>query len=218
VRPREAVSVTRDGASQATATPSCAQLHSDLPALGSGAYWVDPDGGAGNNALPLWCDMANDDGGWTLVAAIQNGVAPPSGTGATNAALLGSSETPVGAAKLADADIALLGHEFRHTISAHSAYNRWYLLSHPLALSGTGNVRSGDQCKAAYASAYQPIAFTPASLIIGLGSASDGCGTCSDACGGGGSTGSWWAWTNNAPSTGSYSQATAYTNAWIYVR
>lgn len=57
----------RDGANQGNAARSCTALHTDFPALPSGAYWVDPEGGATANAFAVTCDMTLDGGGWTML-------------------------------------------------------------------------------------------------------------------------------------------------------
>ncbi len=43
----------------------CATLLLDDPSLGSGDYWVDPDGTG--SPVEVSCDMSTDSGGWTLV-------------------------------------------------------------------------------------------------------------------------------------------------------
>ena len=45
---------------------SCAEIHAALPALGNGTYPIDPDGPDGHAAFGVYCDMADDGGGWTL--------------------------------------------------------------------------------------------------------------------------------------------------------
>ncbi|MBI5497711.1 MAG: hypothetical protein HY904_22075 [Deltaproteobacteria bacterium] len=46
---------------------SCAELPRTNPARGSGTYQIAPPNGGG--AVPVYCDMDTDDGGWTLVAS-----------------------------------------------------------------------------------------------------------------------------------------------------
>ncbi|MBM4354584.1 MAG: hypothetical protein FJ109_12480 [Deltaproteobacteria bacterium] len=46
---------------------SCAEILASNPALPSGTYFIDPDGGGGKPPFSTWCDMKLDGGGWTLV-------------------------------------------------------------------------------------------------------------------------------------------------------
>lgn len=213
-----------DGSSAAYATTSCKALHEAFPSLPSGGYWIDPDGGDTSDAYHLWCDMDNDGGGWTLVMSIKNGgpAGQPGGTGAYNVDLLDDGATPSGSAKIADADINLLGNEYRHTIHSLSTYERFYLLSHPFA-NAAGQVTTGDQCRTSVAASWVSVTGGASTHSIGLASTppNDGCGTCADRCGGPASSGSWWSWSNYFPTSsnnGSYIQGQGYTGGWMFVR
>ena len=46
---------------------NCLDLHVQQPGLPSGTYTIDPDGAGGNDGFEVYCDMAMDGGGWTLV-------------------------------------------------------------------------------------------------------------------------------------------------------
>jgi len=54
------------GSSQATAAYSANQILLAGQSLGDGLYWIDPDGGATDNAFQIYSDMTTDGGGWTL--------------------------------------------------------------------------------------------------------------------------------------------------------
>lgn len=58
--------VLRDGSTAEEAAESCLSIHTDFPALGSGTYFIDPNGGG---AVEVYCDMVGAGGGWTLVGA-----------------------------------------------------------------------------------------------------------------------------------------------------
>ncbi|MBI5515579.1 MAG: hypothetical protein HY909_17495 [Deltaproteobacteria bacterium] len=70
---------------------SCAAIHRRLPALPSGEYTIDPDGAEGAAPFAVFCEMAIDGGGWTLLGTAHN--FPPAGAPArrwdTEAALAG---------------------------------------------------------------------------------------------------------------------------------
>jgi hypothetical protein len=54
---------------QAQPATSCKHLNVQRPSLGSGTYWLDPDGSAtGFAPFEAWCDMTVGNAGWTLCA------------------------------------------------------------------------------------------------------------------------------------------------------
>ncbi len=63
----------KDGSDASHAAVSCYTLHNEHPSLASGAYTIDPNGGASTDAFPVYCDMVTMGGGWTRVASIQGG-------------------------------------------------------------------------------------------------------------------------------------------------
>jgi cysteine-rich repeat protein len=48
----------------------CDQILTEIPDAADGVYSIDPDGEGPNPAFDAYCDMSNDDGGWTLVAKV----------------------------------------------------------------------------------------------------------------------------------------------------
>ncbi|OQB08509.1 MAG: hypothetical protein BWY21_01251 [Parcubacteria group bacterium ADurb.Bin216] len=55
--------------SEYTPELSCQSIITSGKSLGSGFYWLDPDGGDIVNRFQAYCDMVNDGGGWMLVTS-----------------------------------------------------------------------------------------------------------------------------------------------------
>ena len=48
----------------------CKDLNKKVADAASGVYWIDPDGQGGQGAIPVYCDMKTDGGGWTLMLTL----------------------------------------------------------------------------------------------------------------------------------------------------
>lgn len=58
---------TEPGQSQGSSMLSCAHILRAAPASPSGQYWLDPTGGATDDAYLAHCDMSTAGGGWSMV-------------------------------------------------------------------------------------------------------------------------------------------------------
>jgi cysteine-rich repeat protein len=71
--------VNSDGCSatcavERTAYKTCREiLAANNQSVGNGAYVIDADGVGGQDPFPVYCDMTNDSGGWTLVGKVGQG-------------------------------------------------------------------------------------------------------------------------------------------------
>jgi len=95
------LSVAAGAGTPASPALHCKELHAKKPALPSGVYWIDPDGGSIANAVQTYCDMQASGGGWTLVARMTNGCMTD-GNGAVGVV---TAPGQAGCAKLSDATI-----------------------------------------------------------------------------------------------------------------
>jgi hypothetical protein len=57
-----------NGSTSEHAALSCLSLLSEFPSSPNGSYWIDPSGGATDDAFEAVCDMSNSGGGWTQLA------------------------------------------------------------------------------------------------------------------------------------------------------
>jgi Stigma-specific protein, Stig1 len=66
------VSACAGGSCLVVSLASCLAIQQAFPAPPSGIYSLDPDGIGGDPPFNAFCDMATDDGGWTLIARFSN--------------------------------------------------------------------------------------------------------------------------------------------------
>lgn len=62
-----AIDAAIDAPPGTTFPASCRELHMSQPAMASGSYMLDPDGSGGDPPFAAYCDMAIENGGWTVV-------------------------------------------------------------------------------------------------------------------------------------------------------
>ena len=87
---------------------SCLELQSDFPSAISGTYWIDPDGSGPVGAFQTDCDMAGDEGGWTLVYAIADSSTMETTGAFSEVSLRGHTVSAAVSGKLSDTVIRLL--------------------------------------------------------------------------------------------------------------
>lgn len=62
-----AIDAAIDAPAGTTFATSCKDLHASQPSMPSGTYMLDPDGNGGAAPFSAYCDMALENGGWTVV-------------------------------------------------------------------------------------------------------------------------------------------------------
>jgi len=134
------------GGSQSCPATSCLDLLTAAPSSASGAYWISVSSGS---TVELYCDMTQDDGGWTLV--YRNDPSSPLATNNTSA--LGAWSTVLatlagGSAKLSDSDLAALKSQSNsavgYRVTSNNISNRYFAPS-SCAYSHTDN--SDTDCR-----------------------------------------------------------------------
>ncbi len=92
---------------------SCAEYRRLDPTLVSGVYRIDLDGIGARPPLDVYCDMAMEGGGWTLVARVRGDSAAHHDIAAVGALVSPMQAVP---AKLSDADINVLRGDYARSL------------------------------------------------------------------------------------------------------
>jgi hypothetical protein len=115
--PNSPATLSLSGTGTAPTYANCLAIKTANPGAASGTYSVDPDGAGALPSMNVYCDMATDGGGWTLVARVRS-----SNTQHTNTAAVGTLTSPTqpAAAKLSDAVINQLATGYFHLLGDDS--------------------------------------------------------------------------------------------------
>lgn len=133
--------------------------HQYIGAIGSGIYKIKPDS---NPAFDVYCDMANDDGGWTLIVGI-DGV---SRNHISNAAITPSNLTAItGKGKFSDATINAIGSTFRLNVLSNSIFAKYQTG----LFNATADAAQAFLVKGSWTDSWIPFDFSPnTGLIYGI--------------------------------------------------